>query len=278
MLRLTQIVVKMLRAGGHHERADAVLRADSEANADSGGSRDEPVEDAGPALAPPDSGGSSVAARDDTGAGPHGGGAGGGGGGGASGADHSTGDAPGHEGAGGGERGEHGGEYGFAHASEPGGEHGREHGGEPPVAAPDALMDDSAHGLHAPHDSHDELHADPLAGIRSARLRDSIQRDAFRTASSDAQDSEIRSAAERMLNLGLPFPPTPDLSPAAQQARIEALHGELPTWARGDVRYDTAARTLSEPAGIPREAAAETTVLSQASTQPERAPERNFDR
>lgn len=273
MLRLTQIVVKMLRAGGHHERADAVLRADSEANADSGGSRDEPVEDAGPALAPPDSGGSSVAANDDTGVGPHGGG-----GGGASGTDHSSGDAPGHAGAGGGEPGEHGGEHGGAHASEPRGEHGREHGGEPPVAAPDALTDDSAYGLHAPHDSHDELHADPLAGIRSARLRDSIQRDAFRTASSDAQDSEIRSAAERMLNLGLPFPPTPDLSPAAQQARIEALQGELPTWARGDARYDTAARTQPEPAGIPREAAAETTVLSQASTQPVRTPERNFDR
>jgi hypothetical protein len=277
MLRLTQIVVKMLRAGGHHERADAVLRADAEANADSGGSRDEPVEDVGPALALPDSGGPSAAAHDDPGAGPHGGGAGGGGDGGASGADHSSSDAPDHAGAGGvggGERGEHGGEHGGAHASEPGGEHGYEHGGEPPVAALGALTDDSTHGLHAPHDSHGELHADPLAGIRSARLRDSIQRDAFRTASSDAQDSEIRSAAERMLNLGLPFPPTPDLSPAAQQARIEALHGELPTWARGDARYDTAV----EPAGIPRETAGETTVSSLASTQSVRSPERNFDR
>jgi len=76
---------------------------------------------------------------------------------------------------------------------------------------------------------------------------------------------------------GVPFPPTPDLSPAAQHARFEALRGELPKFAQGDARYDAAARTLSEPVRMPREAA-ESPSRSQTSTQPARARERDFDR
>jgi hypothetical protein len=90
--------------------------------------------------------------------------------------------------------------------------------------------------------------ADPLVGLHSFRLRDSLEREAFRTADSVAQDSAI---AERVLSptaralferaQGISHESAPfDISRAAQDARITALKGEIPPFARGDPALDPA--------------------------------------
>lgn len=114
----------------------------------------------------------------------------------------------------------------------------------PPAETPEAST------THAPEfNPHD-----PLAGLHSDRLRDSLSRDAFRGASGAAQDSAIVAEADtRAARIDampnclrdalapfahLPDMPLPDHAPAARQARIDALGGEIPAWAKGDLQND----------------------------------------
>lgn len=164
----------------------------------------------------------------------------------------------------------------FAHAAAPPGEHeqasaaegGHEAGhGEPAGGSAAATGHDGAHAEAAAH-AHDHVHgatlpgadigadhnaphidsADPLSGLYSRRLRDSLEREAFRTATSAAQDSAIaervlsptaQALFERAKNIGrepLPF----DISPTAQESRIAALKGDIPPFARGNPELDPA--------------------------------------
>lgn len=116
-----------------------------------------------------------------------------------------------------------------------------------------------------------DLHADPLAGIYSDRMRTRIERDAFAGASSTAQDSEIAREAAR-LQAGLAAalrpgtPPAPilmDTSCEAQAARIAALKGQIPDWARGDLENDPALVRARETART--QAAASAPVTRSAS-------------
>lgn len=136
-------------------------------------------------------------------------------------------------------------------------------GGELETAAgSDATMTGSAahgQGEHANPQSHNPTGidpTDPLAGLYSERLRTSLEREAFRTADTIAQDSAI---AERVLSpaarallaraQGVGHEPLPfDISRVAQEARIAALNGEIPTWARGNPGYDPALTRAAEPA------------------------------
>lgn len=101
------------------------------------------------------------------------------------------------------------------------------------------------------------LHDDPLAGIRSDHLRERLERDAFASASTGAQDSAIARRADQLLPPELrgsrsDFPASLlDTSPAARTARINALHGQLPDWVRGDPSSDPALiRSASSPAAV----------------------------
>jgi hypothetical protein len=102
-----------------------------------------------------------------------------------------------------------------------------------------------------PNEQQPSLQDDPFEGIYSERMRQRIESDAFRTSSATAQDSAISSAADRLLQpelrsvLTRDVPPI-DISPAARRARIDALAGEIPKWARGDVENDPSVlRTLA---------------------------------
>lgn len=127
------------------------------------------------------------------------------------------------------------------------------HGGAHDEAA--AHAHDHAHGATLPdadigahHSAHSIDRDDPLSGLYSPRLRDSLEREAFRTATSAAQDSAIaervlsptaQALFERAKNIGrepLPF----DISPAAQESRIAALNGDIPLFARGNPALDPA--------------------------------------
>lgn len=94
---------------------------------------------------------------------------------------------------------------------------------------------------------------DPLAGLHSERLRERLERDAFRTASGDAQDTAIWRSAARTLPpdvLSQFQPGTPHLgagSRAARSARIDALRGEIPTWAKGDPQNDPSLLRAAQP-------------------------------
>jgi hypothetical protein len=89
--------------------------------------------------------------------------------------------------------------------------------------------------------------ADPLAGLRSFRLRDALEREAFGSVSSVAQDSAIveradsfaRGFKERAESFG-PDSLSIDISRAAQDARIAVLNGEIPAFARGNPELDPA--------------------------------------
>lgn len=162
-----------------------------------------------------------------------------------------------------------------AHAAAPPGEQeqsasaaevGHEAGHDEPAGGSAATTGhDGAHDEAAAH-AHDHVHgaalpgadigadhsasridpADPLSGLYSPRLRDSLEREAFRTATSTAQDSVIaervlsptaQALFERAKSIGrepLPF----DISPAAQDARIAALKGDIPPFARGNPELD----------------------------------------
>jgi hypothetical protein len=122
----------------------------------------------------------------------------------------------------------------------------------------------SAAGVHA-----DEVHRetpaldphDPLAGLYSVRLRDTLTREAFITASSLAKDSAI---AERALSPALrelyrfasAVPPEPspfDSSREAQAERIADLNGDRPQWTKGHSEFDaTQLRGAAEQ--VPRQA------------------------
>ena len=99
----------------------------------------------------------------------------------------------------------------------------------------------------ADHRMHAFNSADPLAGLYSSRLRDALEREAFGSASSIAQDSAIVARAdsfahrfeERSKSFG-PYSVSIDISRTAQNARIAALNGEIPLFARGDPELDPA--------------------------------------
>lgn len=94
---------------------------------------------------------------------------------------------------------------------------------------------------------------DPLAGLHSERLRERLERDAFRTASTTAQDTAIwRSAANTLppdvLCQFKPSTPHPGASSkAARSARIDALRGQIPEWAQGDPQNDPALLRAGQP-------------------------------
>lgn len=107
---------------------------------------------------------------------------------------------------------------------------------------PEAATDVQAQPVEQPAVTPD-LHADPLAGIYSDRVRERIEQDAFRSASRTAQDSEIARRAADLLPPELRSvlqhtEPHLDVSPAARSARIEALNGEIPRWAKGSPEHD----------------------------------------
>lgn len=132
--------------------------------------------------------------------------------------------------------------------------------------------DEQAHAGHdsppaeaaARHTPAPDLTDDPLAGLCSDRLRDNLSRDAFRSASSTAQDSAIVAEADRAARIAampdclrdalapfarVPDVPLPDHSPAARAERIEALGGEIPAWAKGDLQNDPKLlKMLEQPA------------------------------
>jgi len=88
---------------------------------------------------------------------------------------------------------------------------------------------------------------DPLSVIYSDHLRESIERDAFASASSLAQDSEIARAA-RLLPPELSNTLAHDIPVAYQNAtsaeraaRIVALRGDMPGWAKKDLEREFAA-------------------------------------
>lgn len=140
--------------------------------------------------------------------------------------------------------------------------HGEPAGGSAATTGHDGAHDeaaahahDHAHGATLPgadigadHGAHRIDPADLLSGLYSPRLRDSLEREAFRTATSAAQDSAIaervlsptaQALFERAKNIGrepLPF----DISSAAQEARIAALKGDIPPFARGNPELDPA--------------------------------------
>lgn len=117
--------------------------------------------------------------------------------------------------------------------------------GEDREGKPESVQEHAATPQQQPHEQPSNLHDDPLAGIHSERLRQRIESDAFKASSGAAQDSAIASAADRLLQpelrsvLTRDVPPI-DTTPAARQARIAALGGEIPKWARGDLENDPA--------------------------------------
>ncbi|EKS9884145.1 hypothetical protein BTK96_001052 [Burkholderia pyrrocinia] len=142
--------------------------------------------------------------------------------------------------------------------------------GEAPAHSLDHAHDVATTGAEtgADHHAHHIDLADPLAGLHSFRLRDSLEREAFRTADSIAQDSAIaeralsptaRALFERAQVISHESVPL-DISRAAQDARITALQGEIPPFARGDPSLDPAIvrameRSPSQSPGLAQEQA-----------------------
>lgn len=271
MLRLTHWHVTLYRVLGYHERADAIQRADAAADAGPSRTRDDSV-DSGEEQEAPAASASGGSAPTHTEHSAHG---------------HAAGGSDSGHASGGGDsaHAESGDSHGStAHASadaESSSSHGCGSGGEHADASHDsaaahasaAVDGHDPHGLlHDPHHgAHDDIESNPLGGIRSARLADSIQREAFFGASTDAQDSAIREAARAML-AHVRFPPTPDLSWTAQQERIAALDGALPDFARGNPVYDPSA-----PGFVPDTPLREVSPAAPAATHdhtPDLAPAR----
>lgn len=249
-----QLIVKMLRAAGYNERADAVARSASE---DGGASRAEHYEapgDDGPGTALLQQPGAAIADSDTEFA--H--------------ATHAASAAPGHGAAGSDTAGAE------PHATDS----VAASSGEPAASAAEATRAEDSPGAsgHAgtsqgetfdaptqspgsatrstpgqmleatPEATHSEPAIDtrdPLSGLYSSRLRDSLTREAFGSASGVAQDSAIVAQADSFANrfqacaqrFGPDAVPV-DISPAAQASRIAALNGEIPPFARGDPELD----------------------------------------
>jgi hypothetical protein len=142
---------------------------------------------------------------------------------------------------------------GTAHAASAAGSEATEHGGEPGhVGVGGAQLDPTLHDRHGDQAGIDP--ADPLAGLHSDRLRASLAREAFRAADTVAQDTAIAEralspAAQSLLQRAerIGHEPLPlDISREAQAARIAALHGEIPSWARGNAELDPALHKSAE--------------------------------
>lgn len=258
-----QLIVKMLRAAGYNERADAVARSASE---DGGASRPahyEAPDDDEPRTAPFQQPGTAIADSDAESA--H--------------ATHAASAAPGH-GAAGGDAGAEPSATDSVAASpgEPAASAAEAtHAGDSPNTGGDACTSRSETS-DAPTQSPDsatrstpgQMHeampeaarrepvidtSDPLSGLYSSRLRDSLTREAFGSASGVAQDSAIVAQADsfasrfqaRAQRFGPDAVPV-DISPAAQASRIAALNGEIPPFARGNPALDPAMMRASDQA------------------------------
>jgi len=124
--------------------------------------------------------------------------------------------------------------------------------------------------------------SDPLSGLYSDRLRQSLEQEAFRNAAPVAQDSAIVEKAKTFserVKAGNHQPPPLDISRAAQDARIAALEGAIPAWVRGNRELDPALLKASEAASTralaqPPERIAEPQPSSARSS----APNRSLDR
>lgn len=260
-----ELIVKMLRAAGYNERADAVARTASEDGGASHPAHCEAPDDDGPSTAPLQQPGAAIAdndaefvhathaasavlghgaaGNDAPGAEPH--------------ATDSPATHPGEPAASAAEA---------AHVGDSPSTNG--HGGTSHSETSDAptqslgsatrsmsgqeheAMPVTEHGTQ-PIDT-----SDPLAGLYSSRLRDSLTREAFGSASGAAQDSAIVARAdsfahrfhERAQSFGPDAVPI-DISRSAQEARIVALNGEIPPFARGDSTLDpTLIRALDRTA------------------------------
>jgi hypothetical protein len=240
------LIIRMLRLAGHNERADAIARAMSEG----GGApaRGEPDDEQDHHAAGGSSstsvfpGGAPLPDVDSDASPGHERGAGGSGGGHAGGASQVGGEAEadggGHVGGG------HEGDSGAGHEA-----HGRD--GDGTHAPTDAHHAPAAHGAHTSEPAetytHDIDPHNPLAGLHSDTLRKQLEREAFRGADATAQDSAIATealspgaAAMQRLEAAGREPETLDVSREAQAARVAALNGEIPAWARGSAEYDPA--------------------------------------
>lgn len=96
-----------------------------------------------------------------------------------------------------------------------------------------------------------DLAADPLAGVFSDHMRESITKEAFASASGEARDSAtaaeaaaLRAAAVLTGKIRIEDIVWPDadqdFSPAAHRARIDALGGAIPDWVKGNPDLDPA--------------------------------------
>lgn len=258
-----QLIVKMLRAAGYNERADAVARSASEDGGTSRPAHYEAPDDDGPSTAPLQQPGAAIADSDAESA--H--------------ATHAAFAAPGHGAAG-----------SDAGAEPPATDSVAASPGEPAASAAEATHagDSPSASGHAgtshgetsdtptqspgsatrsmPGQTHEATPeaarsepaidtSDPLAGLHSSRLRDSLTREAFGSASGVAQDSAIVAQADsfasrfqaRAQRFGPDAVPV-DISPAAQVSRIAALNGEIPPFARGNPALDPAMMRASDQA------------------------------
>ncbi|MDC7707713.1 hypothetical protein [Vogesella indigofera] len=117
-----------------------------------------------------------------------------------------------------------------------------------PAMKPEAHVKDQQ-TEHTPHIDPTE----PLSGLHSARLRESLEREAFRNADTVAQDSAIAARAKTFAeraDSGAHDPPSIDISRAAQDARIAVLNGEVPAWVRGNPELDPAILKVAEQASV----------------------------
>ncbi|WP_157376339.1 hypothetical protein [Burkholderia ubonensis] len=166
-------------------------------------------------------------------------------------------------------------------------------GGDAQDSAPATKPDAHVKELQTEHTSHghrDIDPMDPLSGLHSDRLRESIEREAFRSADTVAQDSAIaaraRTFAER-LDSGAHELPSIDISRAAQDARIAALNGEVPAWVRGNPELDPAMLKAAEQTSVrapmhapeqPPSPSPERAPSQEHASAPTRTTAREFDR
>ncbi|WP_157660864.1 hypothetical protein [Burkholderia ubonensis] len=140
-----------------------------------------------------------------------------------------------------------------------------------PATKPDAHVKEQQ-TEHTPHGHRDIDPMDPLSGLHSDRLRESLEREAFRGADAVAQDSAIAARARTFaarVDCGVHELPSIDISRTAQDARIAALHGEVPAWVRGNPELDPAMFKAAEQTSVrvPMHAPEQPPLQS-----PERAP------
>ncbi|CAJ2933685.1 Uncharacterised protein [Burkholderia pseudomallei] len=281
-----ELIVKMLRAAGYNERADAVARSASEDGGASRPTRYEAPDDDGPSTAPLQQPGAAIADTDAESA--H--------------ATHAASAAPSHGAAG----------SDTAGAEQSATERVAASPGEPAAPAAEAMhAGDIPNGSGHAGTSHGETSdaptqsrgsatrstpgymyeampeaarselaidtSDPLSGLYSSRLRDSLAREAFGSASGVAQDSAIVAQADsfasrfqaRAQRFGPDAVPV-DISSAAQASRIAALNGEIPPFARGNPALDPAMMrtpdqtTKREPVSAPRKMRSQSPIESPA--------------